>query len=103
MKQDEEMMREAVERYRRGGVSMRELARIYRVSVSTVHRWIRGREAGGGLSTESSAGSSGSAEVRRLRKELEEARLYNELLNAMIDIAEERFEVPIRKKPGAKR
>ncbi|MBK9163452.1 MAG: helix-turn-helix domain-containing protein [Acidobacteria bacterium] len=46
MKQDEEMRREAVERYGRGGVSMRELARIYRVSVSTVHRWIRGREAG---------------------------------------------------------
>ena len=105
MKQDEEMMREAVERYRRGGVSMRELARIYRVSVSTVHRWIRGRQAGSGAGSVpgSSAGSSGSAEVRRLRKELEEARLYNELLNAMIDIAEDRFEVPIRKKPGAKR
>ena len=41
--------------------------------------------------------------MRRLRKELEEARLYNELLNAMIDIAEDRFEIPIRKKPGAKR
>ncbi len=123
MKQEEEMIREAVERYRRGGVSMRELARIYRVSASTVHRWIRGREpseeggygrgrirgSGSGPATGSSAGSSGSghgpgsAEVRRLRKELEEARLYNELLNAMIDIAEDRFEVPIRKKPGAKR
>jgi transposase len=44
-----------------------------------------------------------SAEVRQLRKELEEARLYNKLLNAMIDIAEEQFEIPIRKKPGAKR
>lgn len=120
MKQEEEMIREAVERYRRGGVSMRELARIYRVSASTVHRWIRGREpseegghgrgrirgSGSGSATGSSAGSghgSGSAEVRRLRKELEEARLYNELLNAMIDIAEDRFEIPIRKKPGAKR
>ncbi|MBK9163438.1 MAG: helix-turn-helix domain-containing protein [Acidobacteria bacterium] len=48
MKQEGEMIREAVERYGRGGVSMRELARIYRVSVSTVHRWIRGREAGSG-------------------------------------------------------
>lgn len=44
-----------------------------------------------------------SADVRRLRKELEEARLYNRLLNAMIDIAEEQFEIPIRKKPGARR
>ena len=106
MKQDEEMIREAVERYGRGGVSMRELARIYRVSSSTVHRWIRGRGPGeeGGDGRERIRGSGGgSAEVRRLRKELEEARLYNELLNAMIDIAEDRFEVPIRKKPGAKR
>lgn len=93
---------------------MRELARIYRVSASTVHRWIRGREPGeeGGYGGEKIGGpgsghgsgpGSGSAEVRRLRKELEEARLYNELLNAMIDIAEDRFEIPIRKKPGAKR
>jgi hypothetical protein len=44
-----------------------------------------------------------STDVRRLRKELEEARLYNKLLNAMIDIAEEQFDIPIRKKPGAKR
>ena len=44
-----------------------------------------------------------SGDVRRLQKELEEARLYNKLLNAMIDIAEEQFEIPIRKKPGAKR
>jgi UDP-glucose 6-dehydrogenase len=42
-------------------------------------------------------------DVKRLQKELEEARLYNRLLNAMIDIAEEQFRVPIRKKPGAKR
>lgn len=113
MKQDEEIIREAVERYGRGGVSMRELARIYRVSASTVHRWIRDREPreegcyGGervrGSGTPGSAARGGSAEVRRLRKELEEARLYNELLNAMIDIAEDRFEIPIRKKPGAKR
>lgn len=85
---------------------MRELGRIYRVSASTVHRWIRGREPSeeGGDGRERIRGSgSGSAEVRRLRKELEEARLYNELLNAMIDIAEDRFEIPIRKKPGAKR
>jgi hypothetical protein len=41
-------------------------------------------------------------EVRRLQKELEEARLYNDLLNTMIDIAEEQLGVDIRKKRGAK-
>jgi hypothetical protein len=41
-------------------------------------------------------------EVKELRRELEEARLYNKLLNTMIDIAEEQMGIPIRKKHGAK-
>lgn len=93
---------------------MRELGRIYRVSGATICRWIKEgeavgnkgpeREDGGGADRKEESGGSaaGSAEVRRLRKELEEARLYNELLNAMIDIAEEQFEIPIRKKSGAR-
>jgi hypothetical protein len=43
-----------------------------------------------------------SSDVKRLRKELEEARLYNKLLNAMIDIAEDQMGIDIRKKRGAK-
>ena len=39
----------------------------------------------------------------RLRKELEDARLKNELLNAMIDIAEGQMGIDIRKKRGARR
>jgi hypothetical protein len=42
-------------------------------------------------------------EMKRLQKELHEARLKNELLEAMIDIAEEQMGVQIRKKAGARR
>ncbi|MDP4292396.1 MAG: hypothetical protein Q8908_15060 [Bacteroidota bacterium] len=42
------------------------------------------------------------AENRRLRKELDREQLYTRALNVMIDIAEKRFNIPIRKKPGAK-
>ncbi|HSM47573.1 MAG TPA: transposase [Draconibacterium sp.] len=42
------------------------------------------------------------AENRRLREELEMEQLRTRALNVMIDIAEERFDLPIRKKPGAK-
>lgn len=42
-------------------------------------------------------------EIKRLRRELDEARLYGRLMDAMIEIAEEEFEIPIRKKSGAKR
>ena len=106
----EEKKIEVVAEYLKGGVSVRELERKYGTSRSAIHRWIKEHEAGEeperlaeeperqvAKDTEMS-----TADVKRLRKELEEARLYNKLLNAMIDIAEEQFDIPIRKKSGAK-
>jgi transposase len=37
-----------------------------------------------------------------LRKALEEAQLKIKALNTLIDVAEDQFKIPIRKKPGAK-
>ncbi len=42
------------------------------------------------------------AENLRLKQELEEERLRNRALNVMIDIAERQFNIPIRKKRGAR-
>lgn len=94
-------------------MTLRELERKYDVSSSTIHRWVKEYERAEGPKQDTRGqevwralvvkDAELSTDVRRLRKELEEARLYNKLLNAMIDIAEERFEIPIRKKPGAKR
>lgn len=42
------------------------------------------------------------AENKRLREELELERLRVLSLNVMIDMAEEQFKIPIRKKSGAK-
>lgn len=42
------------------------------------------------------------AENKRLREELDLERLRTLSLNVMIDIAEEQFKIPIRKKPGVK-
>lgn len=41
-------------------------------------------------------------ENRRLRQELDFEQLRVRALNVMIDIAEDQFKIPIRKKPGAK-
>lgn len=106
-----------VAEYLAGEASYRELEARHGVSSSTLQRWVKASQGGGGgtsfESTFSKAAGGGgggeeeeedpAVEIKRLRKELEEARLYNKLLNAMIDIAEEQFRVPIRKKPGAKR
>lgn len=43
-----------------------------------------------------------SARIKVLEKQLEHAELKTEMLETMIDIAEERFEIEIRKKFGAK-
>ena len=41
-------------------------------------------------------------ENKRLKLELEEARLAATAYDTMIDVAEEMFHIPIRKKPGTK-
>lgn len=108
--------KEVVAAYVKGRGSFRELESKYGISASTIHRWVRDHEAGKkpvrkrkdpagqaqgpGLTV---AETEMSADVKRLRKELEEARLYNRLLNAMIDIAEDQMGIDIRKKRGAKR
>jgi len=42
------------------------------------------------------------AEKKALQKALEEAELKIKALNTLIDVAEDQFKIPIRKKPGAK-
>ena len=43
------------------------------------------------------------ADVKALQAELRKAKLHNQLLNAMIDIAEDQLKIDIRKKSGTKR
>jgi transposase len=43
------------------------------------------------------------AEKKALQKALEDAQLKIKALNTLIDVAEDQFKIPIRKKPGAKR
>lgn len=43
-----------------------------------------------------------SQDVKALKKALEEAELKIRALNTLIDVAEDQFKIPIRKKPGAK-
>lgn len=112
MGQDEKR-REVVKEYKRGGISLRELGRRYGISSSKVHRWIQEADTAGGIEEleRLEAGDELTvrqrkalpAHIKQLQKELDEARLYNELLNAMIDIAEEQMGISIRKKSGAKR
>ena len=103
--------KEVVEEYLRGGVSLRELEEKYGINFRTIHRWAKEAEAEFELVELEKAKKVRAlavkqrelpVEVKQLRKELEEARLKNELLTVMIEIAEEQFGIDIRKKHGAK-
>jgi hypothetical protein len=60
------------------------------------------------MKTKRKLGNSGKsqeeleAENERLKQELEMEQLRTRALNVMIDIAEDQFKIPIRKKSGAK-
>ena len=112
--------------YLAGEVSYREVGIRYGISSSTLNRWVKEHRSGKVAGTEAekeaiervAAGLAcgrkdvpgtregvlvETGEMGRLKRELHEARLYNKLLEAMIDIAEEQMGVVIRKKRGAKR
>ena len=97
----------------KGGVSLRKLAAKRRVNFRTIHRWVKQFEAELGIDRaemkkkEEAALAireelDSAAEIKRLKRELEEARLFGELMSTMIDIAEDQMGIEIRKKPGAK-
>lgn len=92
-----------VAEYLAGEMSYREMEERYGVSSSTLQRWVKAGGAERKAEAEEGAVEDPATEVKRLRGELRKAELHAKLLNAMIDIAEERFEIPIRKKRGARR
>ena len=115
MKRREKRREEIVSEYLSGDSSYREMEARYGVSSSTLQRWVKAagltvgeRDGAIGGFREGDPGADGgavpdlAAEVKRLRGELHRSELHNKLLNAMIDIAEEQLEVPIRKKHGAR-
>lgn len=91
-----------VEEYLNGGVSLREMGRRYGIDHVSLHRWVNEYRGERSLAEEGYTKEE-AGEIKRLRKELEDAKLRNELLVAMIDIAEEEMGIDIRKKRGARR
>ena len=92
-------------------VSYRELEKKYGMSYVTIRRWVieyQGKSSK--VSKDKKVKQSEyptsadklPTDVKQLQEELRNARLHNELLNAIIDIAEEQLGVDIRKKSGPK-
>lgn len=108
--------------YFRDGLGYLRISKIIPVSTSTVKNWCITFAAENGLKMERRVIEMGKstikkevskevpkdikslqAEVLRLEKELKKERLRADAFDTMIDIAETKFNIPIRKKAGAKR
>jgi transposase len=99
-----------------GSITIRELARKYNIpGAGTIMRWVNWYQQEQAeltklpsMSTEpiksetDSLPSNSSEEYRKLQEELKLAKLKVTALETMIDIAEDQFNIEIRKKPGTK-
>jgi transposase len=110
MGQKDKIKKVVIEEYLSGKYSLRKLAEVYGIGKSTINNWVKRAEEGGLVKEGDGEGRSvmrlvkdeeAEKEIKRLRRELEDARLYTKLLNTMIDIAEDDLGVDIRKKHGS--
>ena len=110
---DKSFKEAVVKEYLLGSTTQAHLAAKYGVGKSTVDRWIqkhRGRVPKKRLVRECVILPPMVKEVRddlpddvqELRRQLEQEKLRNKLLTAIIDIAERDLKIPIRKKFGTK-
>ncbi len=108
-----------VSEYLQGGVSYRELQTKYGCGLGTIHRWVHeymeGKEYKAAekeatlfkqvravlSDQEIGMDETMPSDIKTLQAELHKSRLHNELLNEMLNIAEEELKTPIRKKHGA--
>ncbi len=91
-----------------GGTTYRKLESKYGFDFRLIHSWVmkyQGKKQKPiTLSKPKEVEESPlPSDIKALQAELRKVRLHNELLNAMIDIAEDQLKIDIRKKSGTKR
>ncbi len=91
-----------------GGITYRNLEKKHGVDFRIIHSWVtkfKGETVGNQKkrNNQKVVAEQLPADVKILQEELRKAKLHNELLNAIIDIAEDQLKINIRKKSGTKR
>ena len=100
--------RSMIRAIREGRMTMKEARLAYnRKSYTAILNILREDKENSDLSGDMNAKANAAdgqddAEKKALKKALEEAELKIKALNTLIDVAEDQFKIPIRKKPGAK-
>ena len=93
--------------YLMGELSYRQLGKKHEIDFRLIHSWVRKFQGKSVPKTKTQIQPISAeplpTDVKTLQEELRKAKLYNELLNSMIDIAEDQLKIDIRKKSGTKR
>lgn len=108
-----ELRYSALQQYYSDGLSISELAERLSISRSSLYRIINNfastnPEIVAAMKKSSKKSSSSEelarlkSEILRLKQELEDAKMRAHVYDTMIDVAEEMFNIPIRKKSGPK-
>jgi len=95
--------------YLLGNTTYRKLEAKHGVDFRIIHQWVSKFQGKVVKKTKPKTKLSNApvkealpTDVERLQEELRKAKLHNQLLNAMIDIAEDQLKINIRKKFGTK-
>ncbi len=94
--------------YLLGKTSYRNLGKKYGIDFRLIHSWVmkfQGKLVRKSIKTSIEnkvVNEPLPTEVKLLQQELRKAKLHNELLTTMIDIAEKQLHISIRKKSGTK-
>lgn len=105
---DQNFKERVIADYLSGGGTYRQLQGKYGIDFRLIHQWV---QAFKGSKTSKKMVSKNEnvkhkedlpKEVKQLQEELRQARLYNKLLEALVDIGKEKYGIDLRKKNGTK-
>ena len=97
-----------IAKYLLGKKSYRQLGLEYNIDFRLIHSWVKKiqgkpmRKSKPKLEIKTKLSEPLPTDLKVLQEEFRKVKLYNELLNSMIDIAEEQLKIDIRKKSGTK-
>lgn len=105
---DQNFKERVIAEYLSGGVTYRQLQAKYGTSYQLIHQWVQGFKNCNTTNKMPSKQKNVNAnedlpkEVKQLQEELRQAKLYNKLLEALVDIGKEKYGIDLRKKNGTR-
>lgn len=105
---DQNLKERVIADYLSGGGTYRQLQGKYGIDFRLIHQWVQAFKDSN--TTKKMPAKKKDVklnvdlpkEVKQLQEELRQAKLYNKLLEALVDIGKEKYGIDLRKKNGTK-